>query len=433
MTIKYVKHSREVTAHDKAKYGKLADHDIIVTNLLMYELGKIKDGNGTPVDVNEQFLDSLLEKTNAFIKKRASNPYAKYIPNQFGEDGKAPLDKVQVIPVTKDHEPDQVDKQIGYSYGLVRKEKLEGKSAILMDFLITDPKAKKKIESGLLRSTSLGTREDGSIKEISFVSNEAGALCGLLFSENEPFMHVKKASMVKKLVGGKDTMVMRCPKSGLVLPEESAEETKQFSEQEKKELQFKEQLAELKFQEKNLTENVIPKHMIVSKLIKNYQLFPFQREEAMEQSIGLLQFIEKSVPAQDITQMFSINRPLQKINTSNINLQSDIDKLKHKFNELDQKKSGKSKKQTEPEKTEPAHNPVTIDPALQFEEARKQELKHILQLSEPNSLTSKYIKHELGEVVEDPRYKDKLIEQYLKDLANVRERKNQLILQFQEE
>src|ERR1700761_7534527 len=153
MAIEYIKHNRNVTNHDIDKYGKLATHDLLIPCLLMYELGKIPDKNGTIVDMNTDKITQLMEKTNKWIKSRHLLPAAKLF-TQWNK----PVEEINAIPVIKNHNTGAVENKVGYSHGLLYTDNIDDKLGLFVNLCIIDNDAKQDVENGLLNSVSIGTR-----------------------------------------------------------------------------------------------------------------------------------------------------------------------------------------------------------------------------------------------------------------------------------
>jgi hypothetical protein len=387
LTINYVKHDREVTSDQLQKYGKFATHDIHVPVLLLYELGHIKDKNGTPVNINADFLNDTLKKTNAWIKKRYMSPFAKL--KSFWSK---PLENVEVIPIIKNHDTSDVDNTVGHLKGLLRIESIDGIQSLIADAVIKDPDAKEKINGDLLRNTSVGIRDDGSIKEVSFVINEAAPHGGLLMSENES----KKKEKKKKV-------------------ENSTANIKN------KEMQFAEKISELQFEEYQLENVIIPNHMMLSRMIKTGKIPPWKYEELINKpSNGILQMMETSLPSVDLGLMIGTKRHPQKIDASDMMIDNIIAKY--------QKNTDVAKKA----KLEPPKQQIEIiNQAQSFEETRTKELKHLLELSEHSpQILSKYLKIELGEPqsTEDCELHDTLLAEYIQKSKDIKIQLKQLEL-----
>jgi hypothetical protein len=391
MALIYVKHNRTVTTHDITKYGQLATHDIQCPCLLLYELGKIKDKNGTEVDINKEFIDFTMTETNDWIKKRHSSPFAKDI-----EQWSHPLDEVLAIPVIKNHKTDEVENQSGNSKGLLYTENVDGIYSLFTDVLIKDIKAKQDIENGLLRAISIGTRPAGSIKEISFVINEAAPLCGLMFGEQ---------TLIDRVLLRKQPMTISLPKSGIQLPEVvTAVEPKEPATG----LELAEEIKGLQLAEHELANVIIPNHIVLSRMIAGGKLIPWRYDELIKAEPKMVELMEKSIPATDLGLMFGTNKQPQKIN---------VDELK--FNE--QLENSKKKLGIKTEAKQPTVVTEMIKQNVSSAEVRAKELKYILELAEYSpDVVAKYIKHELGEDVEKPKYSSILLSEYVNQLKQVK-------------
>lgn len=377
MALSYVKHDREVTSDQLQKYGKFATHDIHVPVLLLYELGNIQDKNGTPVKIDKEFLQHTLKQTNAWIKKRYMSPFAKL--KTFWSK---PLENVEVIPFIKNHDTSNVDDTVGHLKGLLRIEKIDGIDSLIADSVIKDPAAKEKISGDLLRNTSVGIREDGSIKEVSFVVNEAAPHGGLLMSEQ-------------------------------------SESKKKKNKSSDKELQLAERISELQLAERELQEVIIPNHMILSRMIKTGKIPPWKYEKLItEPSRGLLEMMETSLPSVDLGIMYGTKRQPQKMDAGEMMVDDIIAKYKKNSDSASKQKQELPQQQID-----------IINQAISFDEVRVKELKHILELAEhsPEILT-KYLKIELGEPqsTKDCELKDTQLAEYIKRSKEIKKQLKQL-------
>jgi hypothetical protein len=382
VALEYVKHNRPINSHDMSKYGKLADHDINVPCLLLYELGKIRDKNGTEVDIDRDFIKETMERTNTWIKKRHLMPFAKFI-TQWSK----PLDQVNAIPLIKNHKTDEVENQVGNSVGLLYTEEIDGILSLFVKVVIFDIEAKKDVENNLLRAISIGTRPEGSIKEISFVINEAAPLCGLMFSEPS----FKKQSEEPIIV--EETIV------------------------DSKALELAEEIQGLQFAECELENVIIPNHIVLSRMIKTGKVYPFNYDDLIKASPSTLELMERSTPARDLGIMLGTNRDPERIDTSELKFEEMLKQSQDKLG-LKPKKKEESPKAFELIRQNKSHD-----------ELRAKELKHILELAEHSpDVAAKYIKYELGEEVDTPKYKDTLLTEYLGELKNIKTKLKQLQL-----
>ena len=368
-------------------FGKLATHDIVVPCLLLYEMGKIKDKNGTEVDIDRDFINFTKDATNNWIKKRHLLPFAKFI-TQWSK----PVDEANAIPLIKNHKTDEVENLVGHSRGLLYTEEVDGVLALFTSVAIEDPHAKEAVVGELLRQISIGTRPDGSIKEISFVVNEAAPLCGLMLSE--PTFKISTLT--------KDT-----------LPEISIELS---IEKDNKQLELAEELKVLQLAERELENIIIPNHMILSRMIKRGKIKPAAYDKLIKDTTPqTLELMERYMPSNDLGLTYGTNRDPEPVCRDELKFEEALAKGK---NNLGIKDKNKSKDNT------------TIDMIKQapsYEERRNKELKHILELAEYSpDVVAKYIKHELGEEVEQPKYKDTLLSEYLTTLKEVKNKCVQL-------
>lgn len=370
--IEYVQHNRAVPSSQVLDYGKLATHDMRIPVLLLYELGRIPDANGNVVDINKEFINRTLEITNKVIATRHKNPLARFISKW-----NKPIEETTLIPLTKDHDTKTVDKKIGHIEGQLFTETIEGKLCLMGTALITDLDGKIDIESGKLREISIGTRPDGSIKEVSMVTNEAAPLCGLMFSEP----NFSKTST-----------------EPLELKEISTETVSKTS----KEIQ----LSELQMAESTLEHVTIPNHIIISRMIKSGKMYPYQYEKAIKMDRSVLEFAESSIPSRDLGLMFGTNKQPQSIKSEEFKFETMLAEAQEKL----------GIKKDKPKQFE------MIRQDFNFEEHRSKELKRMLELAESSpELVKQYIKYELGEESSDSTYRDEYLDEYLVQLSEIKQ------------
>lgn len=374
--IKYVEHDRELLKEEIEKHGKMATHDIEVPILLLYELGVIPDKNGNKVDVNKQFINSTMTNTNDYIKKKAKNPFSK-----FKSAWRKPIDEIEAIPIIKNHNTDDVDGIVGHIKGLLFTDVVDNKLALKGIAVIKDIKAKYKVKADLLRNTSIGTRGDGSIKEVSFVINEAVA------------------------------------HGGLEMSEPVVEEVKQKEELSPLSIQ----LSELSSQLNELENKTIPNHILLIKMIKNSKIEPYKYNDLINQDNKIIQLMENSISSVDVSKMVGYNMCNVKMKDDEFNaMQKSIDELSEKFN--------KNKK------TDKKEIDITLAKNdINANELRNKDLKQILELMEYNPDVAKnYIKIELGEHVELNNGADIELSEYLTKVNNLKSKINDINIQLGE-
>lgn len=387
MAIQYVKHDREVTTNELNTHGKFATHDIHVPILLAYELGTVPDSNGKITQVNRDFLEATMRATNNWIKKRHSSPFAK-LKSFWNRE----LTEVEAIPIIKDHNKGNVDGTVGHTKGLLRIEEIDGIASLIVDAVIKDPEAKQKINGDIFRNTSLGTREDGSIREISFVINEAIPHGGLLMSEKDTNVKLD-TSPEKKLL---------------------------FAE-----------FAELEKEFKELDEVIIPNHLVLSRLIKTGKIAPWKYDELITtRNREALQFMESSLPSVDLGIMYGTQRQPEQVDPADML----INKITSDYQSKN-KPEKKAKKETITEQPLNKRTVEIINQTRSFEEQRTKELKHILELAEHSpAILEKYLKIELGEPqsADDCVSKDILLSEYIAKSKDIKTKLNQLTIELGE-
>lgn len=378
MSKEYVQHNRPLTSEQAITYGKLATHDIHVPILVLYELGKIPDKNGTIVDIDKDFINETMRISNKYIKDAHSSIF-----NKFKSSWTESIDNYEVVPLIKNHDTGDVDGTVGYTRGLFYTEEVTDEKgnkilALYVKGVITDPEAKKKVENGILKNVSIGTRPTGSIKEISFVVNPAVPHAGLVMSE---------------------------PDQENTIPENNQI---QLTE---KEIQLTEEIKGLQLEEALYEHTIIPNHLILSNLIKKGKLPPPMYEKLINTTNReALELMEEVLPYRDLGIMFGTTREPEKIDLG----EAKIKQIASDWN----KRIGKD-----------SIEPEMIRQTPNTEESRKRELKHILELAEHSpDIAAKYIKYELGEEVEDSKYKDTLLTEYLDKLAHTKTKLKQLQL-----
>ena len=244
----------------------------------------------------------------------------------------------------------------------------------MINAIIKDPETKRKIDGDIFRHTSLGTRADGSIKEISIVSNEA------------------------------------LPHGGFVMSEPDLQNTIKTSDNEqlnisKKQLLLSEQINELKLQEHNINTITIPNHIVLSNMIKKGKIEPYKYDELINQNPQIVELMEKSLPSNNLGIMLGTIKQPEKIDISDKLINETINKYNAKHNPEKLKK---------PTVEQSKHIEGVKQNMYSFEEIRKNELKHILELAEYSpEIMVKYIAHELGEKVQVNMCNDKYLSEYI--------------------
>lgn len=381
----YIKHDREVPMEHLTKYGKFATHDLEVPVLLAYELGTIPDKNGTMVKIDKNFINTLLKLTNEYIHKKHKNPFAI-----FKKSWNTPVDQARSIPLIKNHDTSDVDNTAGHIRGLLYTEEVEGILSLWGTAVITQIEDKIAAESGKLNTTSLGTRADGSIKEVSFVINEAIQHGGLAMSE---FVE---------------------PSQQTTAPTLSQEE-----------IALSEQIQNLQLEEHQLTTITIPNHITLSRMIRTGRIEPWKYDDLIKQNPEVLQLMEHAMPSNKLGIVYGTNMSPQKINPKDAS-DAVIEKALVKHNARTGKTSSKDieSKIKEQEIIRQGHS---------FEEVRKKELEHILELAEYSpEVARKYIAVELGESITTPGYQDKYLTEYLNKSKELKQKLNNLQIQLGE-
>ncbi len=386
MSKQYVKHDREVTTEQLQKYGKYATHDIHVPILLLYPVGNISDAKGTMVKIDDDFMKCTMKATNSAIKKRHNSVLAK-AKSFFTND----VNDYEIIPILKNHNTSDVDGVVGHTKGLAYLSEISGVACLLIDSVIKDPETISKIEGDLFRNTSLGTRADGSIKEISIVSNEALAHGGFLMSEPE----------ITPIIENEPENIPTVSKQELLLAEE---------------------INELKLQEHTLENITIPNHIILSRMIKNGKIEPWKYDNLIQKLPEIVQLMEQSLPSNKLGIMYGTKRTPQKMDVSDTVISEIISTY--------QKTTGKTDKKTK--ETEVRENSF-IKQSHSFEEVRQKELKHILELAEYSpEIARNYISYELGEEINPPVSNDKYLSEYIQQSKDIKSKLNNLEIQLGE-
>jgi len=336
MSINYIEHNRELTKEEIEKHGKMATHDIEVPILLLYELGVIPDKNGNKVDINKDFINATMLATNDWIKKKAKSPFSV-----FKSAWNKPINEIEAIPIIKNHDTDDVDGIVGHIKGLLYTDVVDNKLALKGTAVIKDIKAKYKIKSDLLRNTSIGTRNDGSIKEVSFVINEAVSHGGLEMSENIKITNDVKSPLLDKKI-------------------------------------------ELSIKLSELNNKIIPNHILLTKMIKQNKIEPFKYDTLINQEHQVIELMEKSISAVYVPKMYGSTMSTIKLQTTMLSeVKKGIEELEKKYNK---------------ETKDSTIDYQQIQPVINYDEMRNNELKQMLELMEYNpEVLTKYIKVELGE------------------------------------
>lgn len=376
---KLVKHNREIIPKDKDAYGSLADHDLIATCILAYDTGKIPDANGKIVSVNQEWMEHTKDRTNLYLKNHVDHAMAEtksWLKN---------YEEAEIIPLSFDHES-SAKHNSGFNHGLIWSEKYKGLHTLLVNVIIKDNEVKSKINQGLIRSTSLGTRGDGSIREISFVQNPAIPHGGLIMSENQNNNNIN------------------------------------LSEQE---LELQEQISELEFQETQLSEFTIPNHIIFLRMLKNGKIRPTAYNEFITKHPEDNIFMEKMSPVQDLGIIYG----------SSLQPTMVLDEHKEKVIEYAEQFLGWRNRKKKNSKTEE----IKEDTQLQYREPDialhyKNILKEIKDLNKVcPQLVDDVIATELGENVNQNLPNDNELNEYLAQLEEIKTKKQNLTIQLQEQ
>lgn len=386
MSIKFVKHNRPTTVANLKEYvlsptqydehGEIvsfATHDIEVPILLGYEYGKANDRNGTPFIMDKEYLVYTKNATNNYISEKKSS-----IVSSLKSMWNKAIGNIEAIPIIKDH-TNIVNNTVGFSKGLVYTKKENGILYLYIDGIIKDIDSKQKIVSDdLLRNTSMGTREDGSIKEISIVNSEAIPHTGLIMSENEKVNDL------------------------------------QLSETQ---LNLMEQINDLELQENELDHIIIPNHMILAKLIKSGKLPRYMYEELIHtRNREALELMEIALPAIDIGIIYGTSKEPQ---PSNI-IESQIKEIRAKMNlKPDFKMNHVEEK--------------VISQNINLEDVHRKKVEHILELAEFSpKISIEYMRAELGLNIKKPIYNDNLLRGYIDDLKSLKSQKQSKKLELGE-
>ena len=256
--------------------------------------------------------------------------------------------------------------------------------------VIKEPEAKMKIEGDIFRNTSLGTRPDGSIKEISIVSNEALPHGGFMMSEKDNIQQDDTIEIVPQI--NKETLLLH------------------------------NELQELQLSEHQLTNITIPNHIILARMIKKGKIEAYKYDELINKDTSILELMEQSLPTNNLGIMFGTSKQLSKIDASDTVLSSIVKDYKKN------KKDIKDKKTTETLSIEA----IKLD-HNNLKENRAKELKHIVELMEYSSSIAKdYINIELGEGVEVKGFRDKYLTEYLERSKELKNKINNLQIQLGE-
>jgi hypothetical protein len=311
----YIKHNRKVIPRDERDFGDLARHDIIVTIILAYEKGAKEDSHGTQLNMNLEFLEFTRNKTNEFIKKYVNHKYAdlKSYVNETEDYANA-----EVIPVAYDHKKSATDVS-GYSLGLTWIEKYKGVNTLFIKGIIKDNEAKARLENDLIRATSLGTRDDGSISEISNVQNGAVIHGGYVFSEKVS-SYINNVTQKIKNVFNKNSDITEFYEKNDISKEntesvnESLKENTeinlsenenhatniQLDEKLSKKIELSEKIKKLESRKIELSENIIPNHYRLKKMIKSGKILSASYFDLIDKSPDVIFMLDTHTKSHDI-------------------------------------------------------------------------------------------------------------------------------------
>jgi hypothetical protein len=385
MDYKLIPHNRKVTSDMIAKYGDFATHDIEVEAIILEENGKTLDKNGNEANIDKKFISNAEKSTNDWIIANKNN-----ILQKLKSFWKKPINDVLSIPVIKDHKADHVDGTVGYVKGLVYAKEKSDKFILLCKILILDLEAKVKVESKLYNRLSVGIREDGSIREVSFVVNPALPSCGLLMSENK----VINKTLKKNTIIQNEPITYPVDDNYLALSEELRINNAKYTK---------------------LVEKIIPNHIMLSSMIKNGQIEPYKYDNLINKDTDTINLLYTTLPQNDIFKMISLSAPAL------------VEQTDRELNEFIKK----YKKDTKEEKV--VQMPQVMQNNVNLKESRDKELKHILELSKVDfALAEQYINIELGNTTNKTVDNDIYLSEYMKEAETIKEKVNTLTLQLGE-
>ena len=422
--LEYIKHDRPVAPNDEKSFGKLATHDLLVDCLLLYGYGVITDSNGTRAKIDNKFCQDVCVATNKLVQERLDNPLSKNDPHLAGRT----LQDAMLIPVIENHDSNKVKDKSGYIMGELKYSYIPNMSnevgepiaQVTAKLHIIKPEIKRDIVAGLLNKTSLGIRANKTIRETSFVVNEAMPLCGLILSEPNSFIDKLKFWQDKD-------MVVTSEKTGLIgidtpttvtattIPQPVTATTTPLPNTDMK---FAEQILELQEEHDLLQSKIIPNHFILSKMIKSGKLYPHLYSDLLLSETKLLHTMANAIPIHDLGIVVGTSRepqriPAMEIVDSQLQLSEKIAKEANKYKEKYNIKQGDDTKVTLYD------NMIVHQP--KSDETVRNNYKQILEIAETSpEAAMNYIKFELGEEVENPKYKDNLILEYTTRLNEVK-------------
>lgn len=382
-----VPHNRPVIQKEIENYGEYASNDIEVDVLILYDKGLTTDSRGTKKDLDRELIKRVEKNTNERIKLRYSfnRPLAK-LKSFILPD----IDQTKTIRIIKDHAM-LTDNQIGFLKGFVRTIEHDGKLCILGTAVITDNNAKMQFKNEMLREVSatlIGAEPFETIVEVSAVVNAAVEGCGFLMSD--PI--------------NKDAIVLSEPI-------------------ENRQIQLSEEIMQLSERATHLENVVLPNHILLSKAIKTGKIYPYQYDELINGDSAIIKkYIIDAKPGVDLGIMLGTSKPPSQIE---FNQSSFENILKDTLNNIEKSKTSTT------EESRPME--MIVEEKNFAEEARVNELKRILELSEASPhLVDKYIRCELDIEEEEARYTDKHYKTYLEELAQLRSSISTKHIQLQE-
>lgn len=358
--IKYVKHDRDIPNEVKLQNEviggiNLATHDIHGSMLVAYEIeGISKDKIGTQFEMNEELINKALTASNEDIKKRFF-PVHKHITTFF----KGGIDEAEMLPIILNHKIDSVENTVGRTKGLFYTKIIKGTKCLMINVVIKDLEAKKKIIAGLYRGISATIRRDGSVSDISFVISPAlPDACFMLSEQDSNSININPLSLSEE------------------------------------EIQLSEEVMGLQLSEQEFTNVIIPNHLLITKMIKDGKIKPSAYDKLIKSTHTTLQLMDQCAVKNDLSAMYGIGRHPEKIDKDKKIALDAINKASKEINQLDKKNNKNITKHQQDIKPEQELEMIQLG---SFEDNRKKELKLILELSEYDvETTKKYIKYELG-------------------------------------
>lgn len=198
----------------RKSFSREEKNNPIIKKFLILHPIKTRDKNGTPVEIREEHLEKIKDVHNKMVDEQFNNPFASIKSFVTSSNPSNYLS----VPIILNHNADQVENRVGFIKGYLWTERHNGMLGLFANGEIIADWAKPYVNDSnkpLLREVSVGLRADYSIKELSFVNNNAAPYATMLgesdnktinlsinsedFYSNNPTMTMEEKSITTKM------------------------------------------------------------------------------------------------------------------------------------------------------------------------------------------------------------------------------------------